>query len=114
MKMLKRALLIAAVMAVPTVALAMDGQLVGKNDTIVLVWKNKDAHNEGLDLIIAGVHKTKPALVMRLLSCTVKSGTRAITTDAGIITHDIMVVEGKNTGCRGNVASENFKPSGLQ
>jgi len=47
-------------------------------------------------------------MVAVLLSCIVDSGTRAITTDAGFVTHDILVIEGEEAGCRGNIPAEDF------
>lgn len=72
----------------------------------ILVWKSKDAHKEAMSLIAAGVHKTKPELVARLLACTAKPGTKVIIKDMGLVTHDIMVVEGRSAGCRGNIPAE--------
>lgn len=72
----------------------------------VIVWKSKDAHDEALSLIQAGVHKTNPAMVGALVACMVQGGTKAIVTDMGFVTHDILVVSGKSSGCRGNIAAE--------
>lgn len=44
----------------------------------VFVWKDSDAQSEAFKLISSGVHKTNPVLVMRLLSCMVPGGTKAI------------------------------------
>lgn len=86
-----------------------EGRLIGLGGAdIVFVWESKAAHDEGLSLINAGVHQSNPALLMELLACLVPSGTRAITTDMGFATHDIMVIEGESSGCRGNVAMEAF------
>ncbi|WP_323785977.1 hypothetical protein [Thalassovita sp.] len=81
---------------------------LGGSDT-VFVWKNKASHDEALDLISANVHKSNPALVMRLLSCIVPSGTGVIITDMGFATHDIMVIDGEKAGCRGNIPAEALK-----
>jgi hypothetical protein len=74
--------------------------------SVVFVWKDKKSHNEGLTLIQAGVHKSNPMLVMRLLACMVPSGTKAVITSAGFATHDVLVTSGEFSGCRGNVAVE--------
>ena len=74
--------------------------------SMIIVWQSKDAQSEGMQLIQAGVHKTNPQLLMRLVSCIEKPGTKVIVTDMGMVTHDIMVVEGKNSGCRGNIPAE--------
>jgi hypothetical protein len=93
-----------------SIAWALDGTLQIPGDTSpVIVWKNKDAYSEGIQLIQANVHKSNPALLMRLIACMPAPGTKAITTSAGILTHDILVIEGKDSGCRGNVAAEFFK-----
>lgn len=106
MKMLRVALL-AGLLATP--ALAEDFRLVGLNGgDQVFVWKSKKAHNEAMSLIAADVHRTNPALIAVLLACIVPSGTRAIVTDMGFATHDIMVVEGKSSGCRGNIPTESL------
>lgn len=73
---------------------------------MIIVWQSKDAQSEGMKLIQAGVHKTNPELLMRLVSCIESPGTKVIVTDMGMVTHDIMVVEGKNAGCRGNIPAE--------
>lgn len=72
----------------------------------IIVWQSKDAQSEGMKLIEAGVHKTKPELIMRLVSCIAAPGTKVIVTDMGIVTHDIMIVEGKQAGCKGNIPAE--------
>jgi hypothetical protein len=99
-------LLIAASLC-STPALALDGRVVGLggSDT-VFVWKSKDAQNQAYTLMEAGAHQSNPALVMRLLSCVVPSGTKAIITDMGFATHDIMIIEGEFSGCEGNIPME--------
>jgi hypothetical protein len=61
----------------------------------VIVWRNEKAHEEALALIRAGVHKNNPALLVPLIACAPVAGTRAVTTSVGVLTHDIIVVEGK-------------------
>lgn len=72
----------------------------------VFVWRDSDAHSEAISLISAGVHNTNPTLVMRLLSCIVPAGTRAIITDAGFASHTILVTSGEDAGCRGVIPME--------
>ena len=50
-------------------------------------------------------------LIFPLVSCMVDNGTAAVTTDSGIVTHDIMVIEGPKSGCRGNIPVEHFEVS---
>lgn len=91
-------------------ALALDGRLQGLGGMdVVIVWRSSSAQSDGLDLIAAGVHRSNPALLMPLVSCIVRTGTRAMTTDAGFVTHDIMVIEGPDSGCRGNIPVEAFR-----
>jgi hypothetical protein len=93
-----------------TVAFGLDGRLVGLNgNPMVVVWKDKKSNEEAMALHDAGVDKSNPVLLMPLVACTVPSGTRAIITSAGFATHDIMVIEGEHSGCRGNVPMEMFK-----
>lgn len=107
LRILWPALLLVLVFA-PTSALALDGRLQNDGKTVI-VWRDAKAHDEGLSLIRAGVNKTNPALLLPLVACVVASGTRAVTTSAGMFTHDIIVVEGKNSGCRGNIPTEALK-----
>ena len=94
----------------PFSAFAADFKVVGMGGSDqVFIWKNKAAQSEAMSLISANVHKTNPTLVMSLLSCMVKSGTGVIVTDMGFATHDIMVVDGENAGCRGNIPTEALK-----
>jgi hypothetical protein len=93
-------------------AYALDGTLQVPGGGNVIVWRNSKAHSEGLNLIQANVHKTNPLLMIPLIACMPSSGTKAVTTDAGFLTHDILVVEGPSAGCRGNIAVEHFRFSG--
>ena len=96
-----KTLLVLALSFSPFSAFAADFKVVGMGGSDqVFIWKNKAAQSEAMSLISANVHKTYPTLVMRLLSCMVKSGTGVIVTDMGFATHDIMVVDGENAGCR--------------
>lgn len=64
--------------------------------------------SEGFKLIQAGVHQSNPMLVIRLLSCAVPAGTKAIITDSGFATQTILVTDGDNAGCRGDVVTEDI------
>lgn len=75
-------------------------------DATVLVWRDGDAMSEGFALIRANVHKTKPELVMRLLSCIAEPGDKAVIVDSGFATHTILITNGPRAGCRGDVAME--------
>ncbi|QDC00380.1 hypothetical protein [Mesorhizobium sp. 8] len=107
MTIYSRLLISASVALCATSAMAEDYflQAFGGANSII-VWKSSDAQSEGMQLIQAGVHKTNPAMVMKLVSCIEKPGTRVIITDMGFVTHDIMVIDGKDQGCRGNIAAE--------
>lgn len=94
-------------LATVNAALATEVTLRGMGGSdVVFVWRSSDAHSEGMRLINANVHQTNPALVARLLACMVPSGTKAVITSAGFMTHDILVIAGTDSGCRGNVAAE--------
>lgn len=91
-------------------AVALEGTLQGLGGmNMVVVWKNKDAQHEGMSLIEAGVLQSNPELVIPYVSCIVPTGTRAIITDAGLATHDVMVIEGESAGCKGNIPMEAWK-----
>ncbi len=88
---------------------ATEGTLRGMNGAqTVFLYKDTTARSEGFKLIQAGVHRTNPAMLMSLMACAVDSGTRAIITSVGFATHDVMIIEGAASGCRGNVAAEEF------
>lgn len=94
----------------PNLASALEGELrsLGSADTVI-VWKTKKAHDEGLRLINANVHRSNPALLIPLVACMPTSRTKAIVTSAGFATHDIMVISGPHSGCRGNIPVESFR-----
>lgn len=83
--------------------------ILGRGDEPVFVWRDGDAMDEGFKLIRAGVHKSNPMMVMELLSCAVPAGTKAIVTDSGFATQSILVIDGENSGCRGDVVTEDIK-----
>jgi hypothetical protein len=90
-------------------AWSLEGTLSAGDPTMkVFVWRDKAAASEGYELIRAGVHLTNPPLVASLLACVVDYNTRVVTTSVGIITHDIMVIEGPHAGCRGNIPAEHL------
>ena len=100
------ALIIAGFMTLTAPAHSQERTLRMPNGGSVFVWRSKDAMREGLSLIGAGVHETNPQLVIRLISCIVPSGTRAIITDGGFATQDVLVTSGPDAGCRGNLQTE--------
>lgn len=108
--MKKLLLIVAALCALSTGANALEGTLQppGKLPT-VWVWRDNAAQNEALALIRAGVQNTNPELIVKHIACIVPGGTKVIITDMGFMSHDILVVEGNNAGCRGNIPSERFK-----
>ena len=88
-------------------AIAQQGVLRGLSGAErVVVWKNSEAHSEGLKLIQAGIHNSNPALLSSLIACIVPTGTTIIFTSVGFATHDIMVTSGSSSGCHGNVPME--------
>lgn len=108
--MMKRMILAAAMIAAMTGgAAATDGYLAGMNGGAhVFVWKDVAARDEGFRLIQAGVHRSNPAMIMRLIACETRTGTRVVITSAGWATHDVIVIDGPASGCRGNIAAEEF------
>lgn len=62
--------------------------------------------DEGIKMVIAGVHKTNIDLIVPLVSCMVDTGTQIIVSDGGFFASDIIVVSGPKADCRGTVANE--------
>lgn len=104
----KNALLIAFVCA-STPALADEVTLGRSVSDLVFVWKDGDAHAEAMKLIGAGIHKTNPSLITRLMSCMVPSGTKAVIVDAGFASHTVLITSGDNAGCRGDIPVEDVR-----
>lgn len=69
----------------------------------VTVWGDRDALREGGKLIDAGVHRTQPWMLERLIGCRVPSGTQVIVSDGGMFSSTVLVVAGRDAGCRGVV-----------
>ncbi|MAY63970.1 MAG: hypothetical protein CML29_17340 [Rhizobiales bacterium] len=105
-----RKLMLAAgmVVAMGGGALAQEKTLGRADMDTVFVWKDSDAQSEGYNLINSGVHKSNPVLIMRLFSCMVPKGTRAVVTDAGFFSSTILITSGESTGCRGVIANEDL------
>lgn len=109
---MRRFRLVVAMVGVLTAGLAMPARAQERvlrtpnGEGNVFVWRDSEKHGEGLDLIRAGVHRSNPDLVLRLVACVVPSGTKAITTSGGFVTRDVLVTSGSHAGCRGNVAVE--------
>lgn len=74
----------------------------------VFVFKGSPEMNEAARLINAGVHRTQPQMVTRLLACIVPNGDSIVVTDGGFATSTVLVVSGRNTGCRGVVQNEDI------
>jgi hypothetical protein len=72
----------------------------------IIVWKDKASHDEALGIINSGVTEDKLPLLERLVSCRADAGTSVLITDAGWLTHDILILEGPQKGCRGNIPAE--------
>lgn len=84
-------------------------QTLGRPDLEeVFVWRDSAANSEGLRLIQAGVHQRNPELVLRLMSCIVKKGTKAVVLDGGFASSTILVTSGAHVGCRGVVHNEDL------
>ncbi len=72
----------------------------------ILIWRNSAAQREGLALINANVHQTNPRLLMPHVACIVDSGARIVVTDGGFFSSTVLVVDGRQAGCRGVVENE--------
>ena len=77
--------------------------------SVVVVWRNAKAQDEGAALIRAGVNKSDPSRLLPFIACIVAPGTKAVTTTARIFSHDVRVIEGEHSGCVGNVPTEVFR-----
>lgn len=75
----------------------------------VFVWKDSEAQSEALKLIGAGVHKTNPQLVFRLMSCVAPAGSKAVVTDGGFASSTILITTGEHAGCRGVIQNEDLR-----
>lgn len=73
------------------------------NGGTVTVWVDRDALREGGKLIDAGIHRTQPWMLARLIGCQVSSDTQVIVSDGGMFSSTVLVVAGRNAGCRGVV-----------
>jgi hypothetical protein len=95
-------------------AFALEGRLVPTVDSVssVIVWRSKDAMDEGDALMRA---KADAKLIVRLAACAVKRGTRAVSTvktEGSMFSGyaiPVTIVEGQFAGCRGYVALKEFK-----
>jgi hypothetical protein len=72
----------------------------------VLVWRDSRALSEGFRLINAGVHRSQPTLLVPLIACVADNGTDMVVTDSGFASSTILVVAGRQSGCRGVVPNE--------
>ena len=97
----------ASLLASVNTSYALDGTLKAFGGAkIIVVWKSTDARSEGQSIIDAGGAENNIELLAPLISCVETPGTKVVVTDAGLVTHDVLVVEGENKGCRGNIAME--------
>ncbi len=71
-----------------------------------LVWHDDAALNEAMGLLDAGVQRTHPELLARLLACRVSSGTAIIVTNGGFFSSTVLVTAGSQAGCRGVIAND--------
>ena len=106
---MRAALVASIVMLVASPAAAQEVILGRTGSDNVFVWKDSDAQSEAFKLIQAGVHKSNPTLVFRLLSCMVPVGTKAVITDMGFASHTILVTSGEQSGCRGVIVREDVR-----
>lgn len=100
-------------LALTSPALALEGRLVSlDSSSSVIAWRSKEAMDEGNALMRA---KADPRLVVPLVACAVKSGTRAVSiikTEGSMFSGyalAVTVIEGPFAGCRGFVTLKEFK-----
>jgi hypothetical protein len=70
-----------------------------------IVWTSLAAHERGIDFVQSGATKKHPELLSGLIACVVANGTPVILDSPGVFSADITVIDGKHTGCSGNIAS---------
>lgn len=109
---MKSWLTFAALAVVATTAVAPRANAEGSRELrapgskVVFVWNSAEAQDEGIRLVQGGAGVE---LIAPLVACVVNNGDRAVITDFGFLSSDIVVISGENTGCRGNVATEYIK-----
>jgi hypothetical protein len=75
-----------------------------KLSATVVVWHNFGDAQEGSKLVQAGVDKTNPALLRRLVSCIAHEGAGYVVTEGGFYGwSNIIIVDGDQVGCRGTI-----------
>ena len=78
--------------------------------TVVIVWRDVKAQDEGLALIRAGVNTSDPSRLVPFISCVVPPGTKAVgISTTFFLNYDVKVLTGEHFGCRGSVRTEVFK-----
>jgi hypothetical protein len=75
----------------------------------VFLWRDTPAMREAMRLYGANVHQTNPGLILRNVACVVPAGTAVVVTDGGMLSSEILVVEGAQSGCRGVVPNEDIE-----
>jgi hypothetical protein len=95
----------------PAVSEVSEGRLQAVDGaTIIVVWRDAPAQDEGLALIRAGVNKIDPSRLLPFIACIVAPGTRAVGTRVDFfLSYRITVLDGTHAGCRGVVRGEVFK-----
>ena len=79
------------------------GLLSMRSGEPVWVFRDKDAMGQATELLNSGVAMKRPDSLWPLIACTVQDRTPVVIADKGFWTDDIMVTDGPETGCRGNV-----------
>ena len=97
------AFLVAAAMITPASAENTKRLKAAPGASVVFVWNDESAQDEGIRIIQAG---GELQLLIPLLACLARPGESAVIRDFGFLTSDITVINGEHAGCRGNVATE--------
>lgn len=92
---------------VKTVQAAMTGELkTFAGMGVIIVWQDSEFRSAGMAVIEAQGWAFGLETMSPYISCVVRPGAKVVVIDAGLITHDVMVVDGKKAGCRGNIMME--------
>ena len=108
---MKRFLAIALISTAPVAEAQTLRELNNSRGSVVFVWRDREARENGLALAAAGTHRTRPEVLLPLLSCIVPNGSKVRVQDSGLFTSIVFVADGQSAGCRGVVESAEIMPS---
>ena len=88
---------------------AAQTKTLSMQDRSVDVWVFRDGAAMDKFAQLVNAHVTDPELFAPLVSCFVASGTKVIVTDGGFFFSTVLVVDGPEKGCQGEVENEVLK-----